>query len=223
MRRRPRAASQGRRSSTRNRKSTKKKRSVAWTDVATCPSQAPRMWRPPRRYSVAPRSGAPPSRATARSDTWTITEPDDAEDDADQEVTAEERIAQASGEQPAPRDDGLRPMAPDVGLDRKVERPHQRRAEKGIAHRDQEQAEAIGAGHEVRLAQPQQDVVAEDERAQPERAAPVAAAADVVAEGQEDPAEEHGAAHDGDQHRPGCRFESRLPRTACVRASSRDR
>ncbi len=136
--------------------------------------------------------------------------PQQPEQDAEQQVAADERVADAAGEQPAPRDDGLRPVLADVGLDRDVEEPAQRRHRQRVADREEEEAHLLEPEEVVASAEPERQVEAEDDRGEPQRTAAVGPAAHVVA-----PRDEHRGPDreqaDGDADR-AARLLSRRPR-----------
>ena len=81
---------------------------------------SPATQRPPSRYSVVAelRRGAP-GAWISRTNTSKMRAHSRPSSDARQQVASDERVAQAPREQPAPRDDGLRPVLADVGLERR--------------------------------------------------------------------------------------------------------
>ena len=99
--------------------------------------------------------------------------PQQPQQDAREQVAADQRVAEAAGEQPAPRDDRLRPVPAHVRLERQVEQPGDRRHEQRVADRQQQQADLLERGEVAGEADPDRDVQAEDGRRQPQRAAAV--------------------------------------------------
>ncbi len=112
---------------------------------------------------------------------------------AQQDVLADERIAQSSLEYAAPGDERLRPQTPYVGLHREVEEPHKRAlVDLHRQIRVADQREPVGGC--VRVLEKRRDNAdAHDDRRVPKRAVAIAAAETHVPAGQE-----HAAQHDGE-------------------------
>src|SRR6185312_5306644 len=66
--------------------------------------------------------------------------------DTEKEVSAHERIAHLSGEQAAPRDDGLRPFPSYPGLNREVKQPSDSRDKKARADGKQQEKNCLQPG-----------------------------------------------------------------------------
>ena len=112
---------------------------------------------------------------------------------AQQDMLANERVAQSSLEHPAPGDERLRPQSPDVGLHREVEEPDEDAfVDLHRQVRVADQREPVGG--RVRVSKKRgQHADSHDDGRVPKRALAIAAAETHVPAGQE-----HAAQHDGE-------------------------
>jgi hypothetical protein len=110
---------------------------------------------------------------------------------ADQEVSPDERITKAPCKQPAPPDHRLRPHAANVRFDRDIRHEDRGRPEHGHGKKPDDGQESSEAEREPRG----QQIDAEDENSQTERPAAIAAPQPEIPARQQ-----NGAGQDGGEH-----------------------
>ncbi|HVR23620.1 MAG TPA: hypothetical protein VMU26_09880 [Candidatus Polarisedimenticolia bacterium] len=101
-----------------------KKNSVPWIRLGTCTIASPKVERHPGRIVRGKELRRDPEPGnTKEQPDFEDDYPDQAKDDAEENVAPKQRIADLPANQASPRDDGLRPKLADERLLRNIENP----------------------------------------------------------------------------------------------------